>query len=46
MVNDMGSNKGAAGNSHRPFSFDRDMKFGHHHCSRAQSPVAVPELGR
>jgi hypothetical protein len=20
------------------------MKFGHHHCSRRQSPVAVPEL--
>jgi hypothetical protein len=26
-----GFNKGAAANSHRPFSFDRDMKFEHHH---------------
>ena len=39
-------NNGAAGNSHRPFSFDRDMKFEHHICSQRQSPVAVPELGR
>ena len=39
-------NKGAAGNSHRPFSFDGAMKFEHHDCSRAQSPVAVPELDR
>jgi hypothetical protein len=39
-------NKGAAGNSHRPFSFDEDMKFEYHHCSQAQSPVTVPELGR
>ena len=37
-------NNGAAGNSHRPFSFDRAMKFGHHYCSQRQSPVAVPEL--
>jgi hypothetical protein len=29
-------NNGAAANSHRPFSFDRDMKFDHHH-SIAQS---------
>jgi hypothetical protein len=36
----------AAGNRHRAFSFDEAMKFGHHHCSQAQSPVAVPELGR
>jgi len=42
----MPPNKIAAGNRHRPFSFDRDMKFEHHHCSQAQSPVAVPELGR
>jgi hypothetical protein len=40
------ANKSAAGNSHRPFSFDGAMKFEHHHCSQAQSPVAVPELGR
>jgi hypothetical protein len=38
--------KGAAGNSHRPFSFDGAMKFEHHICSQRQSPVAVPELGR
>jgi len=24
-------NKGAAGNSHRPFSFDQDMNIEHHH---------------
>jgi hypothetical protein len=42
----MFSNKSAAGNSHRPCQFDQFMKFGHHHCSQAQSPVAVPELGR
>jgi hypothetical protein len=35
-------NKIAAGNRHRAFSFDGTMKFEHHHCSRAQSPVAVP----
>ena len=29
-------NNGAAANSHRPFSFDRNMKFDHHH-SIAQS---------
>jgi len=40
------SNNGAAANSHRPFSFDRAMKFEHHHCSQHQSPVAVPELER
>jgi hypothetical protein len=39
-------NQIAAGNRHRAFSFDRAMKFGYHHCSRAQSPVAVPELWR
>ena len=37
-------NNGAAGNSHRPFSFDGAMKFEHHHCSQRQAPVAVPEL--
>ena len=40
------SNKIAAGSRHRPFSFDEAMKFGYQHCSQAQSPVAVPELGR
>jgi hypothetical protein len=39
-------NKIAAGNSHRACQFDRFMKFDHHHCSQAQSPAAVPELGR
>ena len=39
-------NNGAAGNSHRPFSFDGAMKFEHHLCSQCQAPVAVPELGR
>ena len=38
------ANKIAAGNRHRAFSFDGTMNFGHHHCSQAQSPVAVPEL--
>jgi hypothetical protein len=28
----------AAGNSHRPFSFDRDMKFEHHHSLLAWPP--------
>jgi len=32
----MPPNKSAAANSHRPFSFDQDMKFDHHH-SIAQS---------
>jgi hypothetical protein len=36
----------AAGNRHRAFSFDPAMKFGYHHYSQRQSPVAVPELGR
>jgi len=40
------ANKIAAGNRHRAFSFDRAMKFEYHHCSQAQSPVAVPELCR
>jgi hypothetical protein len=39
-------NKIAAGNRHRPFSFDEAMKLEHHHCSRRQSPAAVPELWR
>jgi hypothetical protein len=39
-------NKGAAGNSHRPFNFDGAMKIEHHTCSQRQAPVAVPELGR
>ena len=39
-------NKIAAGNRHRAFSFDRTMRFGYHHCSQRQSPVAVPELDR
>jgi hypothetical protein len=39
-------NNGAAGNSHRPFSFDGAMKFEHHLCSQRQAPVAMPELGR
>jgi len=39
-------NKIAAGNRHRAFSFDGTMKFEHHPCSQAQSPVAVPELWR
>ena len=34
----------AASNRHRAFSFDRAMKFKHHHCSLRQVPVAVPEL--
>jgi hypothetical protein len=33
------SNKGAAANSHRPFSFDRDMKFEHHYS------IAEPAAG-
>jgi len=40
------ANKIAAGNRHRPFSFDGTMKFGHHHCSQRPAPVAVPELRR
>jgi hypothetical protein len=39
-------NKIAAGNRHRAFSYDRQMKFEHHHCSQRQAPVAVPELWR
>ena len=45
-VRDCTPNKIAAGNSHRACQFDGFMKFEHHHCSQAQSPVAVPELGR
>jgi hypothetical protein len=40
------SNKIAAGNRHRAFSFDGTMKFGYQHCSQRQAPVAVPELWR
>ena len=40
------ANKIAAGNRHRPFSFDRAMNFEHHLCSQRQAPVAVPELWR
>jgi hypothetical protein len=39
-------NKIAAADSHRPFSFDLNMKIEHHHCSQRQSPVTVPELWR
>jgi len=39
-------NKIAADNCHRAFSFDEAMKFEHHYCSQAQSPVSVPELWR
>jgi len=38
------SNKSAAGNRHRAFSFDGAMKFEHHPCSQRPAPVAVPEL--
>jgi hypothetical protein len=37
-------NKIAAANSHRPFSFDLDMKFEHHHSRLSPQPVAVAEL--
>jgi len=37
-------NKIAAGNRHRAFQFDDFIKFGYHHCSQRQAPVAVPEL--
>jgi hypothetical protein len=40
------SNKIAAGNRHRAFSFDEAIKLGHHHFSQHQAPVAVPELWR
>jgi hypothetical protein len=43
---DFSHSLGAAGNRHRAFSFDRTMKFGHHHCSQRQPLVAVPELWR
>jgi len=39
-------NKGAAANSHRPFSFDRAMKFEYHQALLSPPPVAVAELGR
>ena len=35
-----------AGATARQVSFDGTMKFGYHHCSQAQFPVAVPELWR
>jgi len=40
------SNKSAAGNRHRAFSFDGTMKLEYHHCSQRQVPVAVAELWR
>jgi len=46
MTTKLTPNKIAAGNRYRAFSFDGTMKFEHHHCSQAQSPVAVPELDR
>jgi hypothetical protein len=45
-MTDFSHSLGAAGNRHRAFSFDGTMKFEHHPCSQAQSPVAVPELWR
>jgi len=39
-------NKGAAANSHRPFSFDEAMKFEYHSALLSPPPVAVAELGR
>jgi hypothetical protein len=38
--------KSAAANSHRPFSFDRAMKFEYHFALLSTPPVAVAELGR
>ena len=38
------SNKIAAANSHRPFSFDLNMKFERHHSRLSLQPVAVAEL--
>jgi len=37
-------NKIAAANSHRPFSFDADMEFEHHHSRLSPQPVAVAAL--
>jgi hypothetical protein len=37
-------NKIAAVNSHRAFSFDLNMRFGHHHSRLGPQPVAVAEL--
>jgi len=41
----MSPNKIAAGNRHRAFSFDRTMKFEHHHCGQHQAPAAVLSSG-
>jgi hypothetical protein len=40
------ANKIAAGNRHRACQLNGFMKFGYHHCTQRQAPVAVPELGR
>jgi uncharacterized membrane-anchored protein YitT (DUF2179 family) len=45
-MSDFSHSLGAAGNSRCPFSFDRDMKFEHHHCRQRSLPAAVPELVR
>jgi hypothetical protein len=34
----------AAATSHRPFRFDLNMKFEHHHSKMSPQPVAVAEL--
>jgi hypothetical protein len=39
-------NKSAAANSHRPFSFDRAMKFEYQFALLSLPPVAVAELNR
>ena len=40
----MQPNKIAAANCHRPFRFDLNMKFEHHHSRLSPQPVAVAEL--
>jgi len=37
-------NKIVVANSHRPFSFDLNMKFEHHHSKLSSQPVAVAVL--
>jgi hypothetical protein len=34
----------ASAHSHRPFRFDLNMKFEHHHSRLSPQPVAVAEL--
>jgi hypothetical protein len=46
FIEAMAAKRIAAGSRRRAFSFDRAMKFEHHHRSQRQAPVTAPELWR